>query len=302
MVRTPDRRPRLVALLLVAALLTGLAATVSAAPALPACKVADALTKYRSYAHWHRSLLDHHVPAGELLRARRSAVDLVRRAERRVLGAPLRDRRPQVDGRPPLGLPAPGSSSSRRTAATRPSGRRSTTGCASTATPSRSRRAPGPATASTSSARPSTSAGTAARRPGTTRTGARPRRVRGSRPTPGSTASSCRTRRARRPSRATSTSRGTTAMSGGRGRRRSARADLTLREFLWREQNAAPPPRPRPHSSADAHAHTDADGHPHPDSDQRSRPTDTHGLPAVRDVARAPRTVTTALIPGEIAP
>lgn len=58
MVRTPDRRPRLVALLLVATLLTGLAATVSAAPALPACKVADVLTKYRSYAYWHRSLLD----------------------------------------------------------------------------------------------------------------------------------------------------------------------------------------------------------------------------------------------------
>jgi zinc D-Ala-D-Ala carboxypeptidase len=58
MVRTPDRRPRLVALLLVATLLTGLAATVSAAPALPACKVADVLTKYRGYAYWHRSLLD----------------------------------------------------------------------------------------------------------------------------------------------------------------------------------------------------------------------------------------------------
>jgi D-alanyl-D-alanine carboxypeptidase len=57
-VRTPDRRPRLVALLLVATLLTGLAATVSAAPALPACKIADVLTKYRSYAYWHRSLLD----------------------------------------------------------------------------------------------------------------------------------------------------------------------------------------------------------------------------------------------------
>ena len=58
MVRTPDRRPRLVALLLVATLLTGLAATASAAPALPSCKVADVLTKYRSYGYWHRSLLD----------------------------------------------------------------------------------------------------------------------------------------------------------------------------------------------------------------------------------------------------
>ena len=30
----------------------------SAAPALPACKIADVLTKYRGYAYWHRSLLD----------------------------------------------------------------------------------------------------------------------------------------------------------------------------------------------------------------------------------------------------
>ncbi len=60
MTAAPDRRPRLVALLLVALLLTGFAATVSvsAAPALPGCKVADTLTKYRTYATWHRSLLD----------------------------------------------------------------------------------------------------------------------------------------------------------------------------------------------------------------------------------------------------
>ncbi len=60
MPRTPDRRPRLVALLLVVGLLTGLAATatVTAAPALPACKVADTLTKHRTYNDWHRSLLD----------------------------------------------------------------------------------------------------------------------------------------------------------------------------------------------------------------------------------------------------
>jgi zinc D-Ala-D-Ala carboxypeptidase len=55
----PDRRPRLVALLLVAILASGVAATsASAAPALPACKVADVLTKYRSYTYWSRSLLD----------------------------------------------------------------------------------------------------------------------------------------------------------------------------------------------------------------------------------------------------
>lgn len=58
MLRTIDRRPRLVALVLVAMMLTGVAATVSAAPALPACKVADTLTKHRSLSDWHRSLLD----------------------------------------------------------------------------------------------------------------------------------------------------------------------------------------------------------------------------------------------------
>jgi D-alanyl-D-alanine carboxypeptidase len=55
---TPVGRSRLVALVLVVVLATGLAATASAAPALPACRIADVLTKYRSYSHWHRSLLD----------------------------------------------------------------------------------------------------------------------------------------------------------------------------------------------------------------------------------------------------
>ena len=55
-----DRRPRLLALLLVAILVTGFAATVSvsAAPALPACRVADTLTKHRLYGDWAKSLLD----------------------------------------------------------------------------------------------------------------------------------------------------------------------------------------------------------------------------------------------------
>jgi D-alanyl-D-alanine carboxypeptidase len=55
---TPVGQSRLVALALVVVLATGLAATASAAPALPACRIADVLTKYRSYSHWHRSLLD----------------------------------------------------------------------------------------------------------------------------------------------------------------------------------------------------------------------------------------------------
>jgi D-alanyl-D-alanine carboxypeptidase len=54
----PDRRPRLVALLMVLVLMTGVAATASAAPQPPPCHVADVLTKYRSYSHWSRSLLD----------------------------------------------------------------------------------------------------------------------------------------------------------------------------------------------------------------------------------------------------
>jgi D-alanyl-D-alanine carboxypeptidase len=60
MTSSPDRRPRLLALLLAACLVTGFAATVSvsAAPALPSCKVADTLTKHRWYSDWHRSLLD----------------------------------------------------------------------------------------------------------------------------------------------------------------------------------------------------------------------------------------------------
>ena len=56
---TPVGRSRLVALLLVFVVATGLATTASAAPPpLPDCKVADVLTKYRAYSHWPRSLLD----------------------------------------------------------------------------------------------------------------------------------------------------------------------------------------------------------------------------------------------------
>jgi D-alanyl-D-alanine carboxypeptidase len=60
MTRTPDRRSRLAVLLLATLLVTGLAATVtvSAAGTLPSCKVADTLTKYRTYSDWSRSLLD----------------------------------------------------------------------------------------------------------------------------------------------------------------------------------------------------------------------------------------------------
>jgi D-alanyl-D-alanine carboxypeptidase len=56
--RTSDHRVRLVALLLMVGLLTSLAATVSAAAALPPCRIDDTLTQYRTLADWRRSLLD----------------------------------------------------------------------------------------------------------------------------------------------------------------------------------------------------------------------------------------------------
>jgi D-alanyl-D-alanine carboxypeptidase len=60
MPRTTQRHPRLVALLLVSALMTGVAGTASAAttPPLPPCRIDDTLTKNRTTADWSRSLLD----------------------------------------------------------------------------------------------------------------------------------------------------------------------------------------------------------------------------------------------------
>ena len=57
--RIPERRSPIVALLLTIALLTGVAATTSAAsPPLPACRIADTLAKHRWVGDWHRSLVD----------------------------------------------------------------------------------------------------------------------------------------------------------------------------------------------------------------------------------------------------
>lgn len=58
MSRTSDRRPRLVVLLLLVALLSGMASVASAATTLPSCRIADTLTKHRTLADWSRSLLD----------------------------------------------------------------------------------------------------------------------------------------------------------------------------------------------------------------------------------------------------
>src|SRR6478672_1303032 len=53
-----DPRALTLVAVLVAAVLSGFAASVSAAPTLPACRVGDVLTKYGSYTTWNRSLLD----------------------------------------------------------------------------------------------------------------------------------------------------------------------------------------------------------------------------------------------------
>ena len=128
MVRTPDRRPRLVALLLVATLLTGLAATVSAAPALPACKIGGRPHEVPRLCVLASVAARPDLPAAEHVRARRHAIDVLCRAQRRLLGPQARDRRPQGDGEcGPRGR-RPRSSSSRRTAAIRRRRRRSTTG------------------------------------------------------------------------------------------------------------------------------------------------------------------------------
>jgi zinc D-Ala-D-Ala carboxypeptidase len=47
-------------MVVVAALTTGLAATVSAAPSLPSCAVADTLTVQRAMSDWNQSVLDTH--------------------------------------------------------------------------------------------------------------------------------------------------------------------------------------------------------------------------------------------------
>ena len=49
---------RLVVLLILVTLTTGIAATVVSASTLPACRLADTLTAQRSYADWNRTILD----------------------------------------------------------------------------------------------------------------------------------------------------------------------------------------------------------------------------------------------------
>ena len=110
--------------------------TVSAAPALPACKVADTLTKHRSYGDWHVRCSTRRTDWG----ARTSRPICARRRTRAstaastfaVTSSPISRRWPR-----PRAGPVPGCRCSRRTEATRPRSRRSNTGSASPATRSR---------------------------------------------------------------------------------------------------------------------------------------------------------------------
>ena len=156
----------LILLVVAVALATGLATTASAAPALPACKVADTLTKQRSLSQWPRSVLDSSLRLGSGyaptdLRWTTMAglnggerVRLLVIADLKAMATAAR-----IAGARLAVVSAFRSYTTQK--ATFASWVRRT------ATPSRSRRAPGRATASTSWARPSTSRATAARTRGT---------------------------------------------------------------------------------------------------------------------------------------
>jgi D-alanyl-D-alanine carboxypeptidase len=62
----PPSTSRLLVLLLVVTLATGLAATVVSASSLPSCRVADTLTAQRKYSDWNRTVLDtiYRLPSG----------------------------------------------------------------------------------------------------------------------------------------------------------------------------------------------------------------------------------------------
>ena len=89
---------RLLVLLLVTIVATGLAATVVAAKALPSCRVADVLTAQRGYADWNRTILDTTFRLATQLRAQGPAVDVGRRVEWRALRPLAGHRRSQGHG------------------------------------------------------------------------------------------------------------------------------------------------------------------------------------------------------------
>ena len=164
-------RLRLVALLLSCALATGLAATVVTASSLPSCKVADATTAQRSYSAWDRTVLDtrYRVTKGYAPGDLRSTANAGLNGGLRVRSLVIADLRAMASAARRAGARL-AVQSAYRSYATQKSTFAYWSG--SRATRRRCVRAPGPATASTSSARPSTSGATAARRRGTTRTGA----------------------------------------------------------------------------------------------------------------------------------
>ena len=186
--RPRPRTSRLIVLLLSVAIATGLATTVVSAAALPACRVADVTTAHRSYTDWARTILDttYRLSSAYGPSDLRSTADAGLNGGQRVRRAGHHRPRAMATRRP-----------RRRCAARRRVGvsklldpgvdLRLLGRVSGYARPSR--RARGPATASISWARPSTSGATAGRRRGTTRTGARPRPASGCAATPGSTAS-----------------------------------------------------------------------------------------------------------------
>ena len=252
----------LIVLAIAVALATGLAATASAAaPKLPACKVADTLTKQRSLGQWQRSILDSALRLGSGYKPDRPAEHLDRRAQQRAVRPEPRGRRPGRAGEGGSRRRRPARRPVRRIEAMRPRSRRSRTGSASTATPTRSRRAPARGTASTSSGPRSTSAPTAARSRGTGRTGERASRASGWRPN------------AWKYGFIMSYPKGKTTLTCymyepwhyryvGKDVAAKVRASgLTLREYLWRQQEWT-----GAHAHADAHADPDPDTDPDPDA------------------------------------
>ena len=176
-------------LLLAVVLVTGAAANVVSAGSLPPCRMADVLTAERSYSDWQTTLLDttYKLTPGYVPPGLHSTAEAGLNGGQRVRGFMIADLRAMA--------------TSARTAGARlavQSAYRSYSTQAATFsywvrvsgyTPRRSSRARVLGIASTSSAPRSTSGVTAARRPGTTRIGARLAPGPGFATTPGGTAS-----------------------------------------------------------------------------------------------------------------
>ncbi len=98
---TSPTRPaiaRLIALLVVVAMTTAVAATVVSAASLPPCRLGDTLTKQRTYADWNRTILDttYRLPAGYAPSDLRSTVNAGLNSGQRVRGFVIADLRAMV--------------------------------------------------------------------------------------------------------------------------------------------------------------------------------------------------------------